>query len=62
VSKSDLGIANFLDLVHVLLVHIIELLVVLHNAFLQGVKLLIQQLSIATLRVFGICKNDAAVS
>jgi len=47
---------------HVLLVHIIKLLVVLHNAFLQGVKLLIQQLSIATLRVFGISENDAAVS
>jgi len=62
VSQSDLGIANLLDLMHVLLVHVVELLVVLHDAFLQGVKLLIQQLSIASLWVLRISENDAAIS
>ena len=54
-------VADFLDLVHMLLVYIIKFLVVLHDAILQRVKLLIQQFSIASLRILGVSENDTTV-
>ena len=45
-----------------LLVFAVECLIILHNTLLQLIKLIIKQLRLLALRVFGICEDDASIA
>ena len=62
VLQVVLLVRHLLELPHVLLVLPVERLVVLHDALLQLVELVIEELGLLALRVLGVRKDDAPVA